>query len=68
MVDKTQAEKDAEARVDKAAWMNDQLAERLPDADYVQPGVASAKGARADGEYPVKGSASKRATKAADTP
>ena len=67
MPDQTQAEKDAAARVDKAAWMNDQLADRLPDADYVQPGVAAAKGARAEGEYPVKGSAAK-ATKAADKP
>ena len=57
----TQAEKDAEARVDKAAWMNAQLADRLPDADYVQPGVAPAKDARPDGEYPVKGSAAKPA-------
>ena len=61
----TQAEKDAQARVDKAAWMNDQLAERLPDADYVQPGVAPAKDARVEGEYPVAGSAPKGAAKPA---
>lgn len=60
MADKTEAEKAAEARVNKAAWMNAQLDERLPDADYVQPGTAPAKDARPEGVYEapkVKGDA-----------
>lgn len=55
MPDKTEAVKQSEQRVNKAAWMNDQLGDRLPDADYVQPGVAPAKDARADNDYPVQG-------------
>ena len=66
MSDKTQAEKDSAARVDKAAWMNEQLGERLPGEDYEQPGVAPAKDARGENEYPTAKPA--RRTKAADTP
>ena len=49
----TEAEYQSDIRRDKAAWMNDQLAERLPDEDYVQPGVAPAKDAREDNVFPT---------------
>ena len=61
----TEAEKRSDVRRDKAAWMNDQLATRLHQND-VQPGVAPAKDARPDGEFPApKGT---RAKPAADKP
>ena len=46
--EKTQAEKDSQERVDKAAYINEQLAERLPQAGDPTPGVAPAKDARVD--------------------
>lgn len=55
MAEKSEAEKQSAERVDKAAWMNQQLFERLPGADDRQAGVETAKGARADNDYPVKG-------------
>jgi len=42
-------------RVDKAAWMNQQIDERLHQYDKDEFGVKPAKGARADNDYPVKG-------------
>jgi hypothetical protein len=65
--ERTEAERQSDIRRDKAAWMNEQLAERLPDADYQQPGVAPAKDARPDNEFPVQGDA-KAAPKAAPKP
>lgn len=48
----TEAEKRSDARRDKAAWMNDQLATRLHQNDE-QPGVAPAPTVREDGEFPA---------------
>ena len=45
------AAEDAQDRVNKAAYINAQLAERLPQADDEQPGVKPAKDART--EYPT---------------
>ena len=59
--ERTEAERQSDIRRDKTVWMNEQLAERLPDADYVQPGVAPAKDARPDNEYQVKGDPKSRA-------
>ena len=42
------AAEDAQDRVNKAAYINEQLKERLPQADDVQPGVAAAKDARTE--------------------
>lgn len=62
----TEAEKQSAERVDKAAWMNAQLDTRLHQNDE-QPGVAPAKDARPDNEYPMPKSA-RRAKPATDQP
>ncbi len=69
MSERTEAQRQSDIRRDNAAWMNEQLAERLPDADYQQPGVAPAKDARPDNEFPVQGGkTTPRRVKATDTP
>jgi hypothetical protein len=59
------ATEQAAERVDKAAWMNQQLADRLHQYDAEPFGVKPAKAARADNDYPVKGG---KAAKVADKP
>jgi hypothetical protein len=58
-------EEQAAARVDKAAWINQETYARLHQYDTEDFGVKAAKKVRADGEYPVKGG---RAKPAADKP
>lgn len=58
------AAEDAQERVDKAAWVNGQLAERLPQEGDEQPGVAPAPDARTAYEAPK----AKATPKAADKP
>ena len=58
--ERTEAERQSDIRRDKAKWMNKQLAERLPGADYVQPGVKSAKDTREDNVYPAAPVADKK--------
>lgn len=65
--ERTEAEKDAAERVDKAAWMNQETYARLHQYDREQHGVKPAKKVRGDGEYPVKGGRSKPAA-GVDTP
>ena len=50
---KSEAERQADIRTDKAAWMNAQLDERLPGEDFEQPGVKPAKDAREDNVFPT---------------
>jgi hypothetical protein len=59
------ATEQAADRVNKAEWMNQEVATRLHQYDAEPFGVKPAKKVRADGDYPVKGG---KVAKVADKP